>query len=156
MSDIKPILKKAVLGGRLSFTEGAALFAANDLLALGEAANQVRKRIHPQETVTYIIDRNINYTNICGCECRFCAFWRKPDHEEAYIITQKELFNKIEETIEANGTAIMLQGGLHPELDLDYYTNMLRSIKERYKIHIHSFSPPEIIHIARQSRHTPQ
>ena len=156
MIDIRPILKKAVLGGRLSLEEGTALYASNDLPALGEAADQMRMRFHRQRQVTYIIDRNINYTNVCVCECRFCAFWRPAPHPEAYVMEKDELFGKIEETIAANGTAIMLQGGLHPKLNLDYFLSLLKSVKERYKIHIHSFSPPEIVHLARISRLTPQ
>ena len=155
MREINAILAKAADGGRLSLEEGEALFARGELLALGEAAAQVRRRLHPQPVVTYIIDRNINYTNICGCECRFCAFWRRPEHPQAYVLPQEELFVKIEETLAANGTAIMLQGGLHPSLTLAYCTEMLRAIKERYKIHIHSFSPPEIVHLARLSHLSP-
>ena len=151
MEKIKDILEKAVGGERLSLDEGTALFASNDLLALGEAADQTRLRLHQEPVVTYIIDRNINYTNVCGCECRFCAFWRRPDHPQAYLLPQEELFVKIEETLAANGSAIMLQGGLHPGLGLAYFTDMLRAIKERYKIHIHSFSPPEIVHLSRLS-----
>jgi cyclic dehypoxanthinyl futalosine synthase len=156
MPDIKPILVKAAQGGRLSCADGIALLASNDLLALGQAADQVRRRIHPQQIVTYIIDRNINYTNICCCACRFCAFWRRADHPLAYVLSREELFAKIEETIEAGGTAVMLQGGLNPALGLDYYVDLFRSIKQHYPIHLHSLSPPEIVHIAAISRLTPR
>lgn len=134
--------------------EGVALFEAPDLLALGQAAAQVRRRLHPDGKVTFVIDRNINYTNVCCCRCRFCAFWREADDPQAYILSREELFRKIEETIAVEGTAIMIQGGLHPDLHLEYYLELLRSIKRRYAIHIHSFSPPEIMHIVRNSDYT--
>ncbi|MCL6635147.1 MAG: dehypoxanthine futalosine cyclase [Peptococcaceae bacterium] len=137
-------------GRRLTPLEGEALFYA-DLLELGQAADRVRRRIHPGGTVTFIIDRNINYTNVCLCRCRFCAFYKEEDDPEAYIIRREELFQKIEETIAAGGTAVMIQGGLHPRLGLNYYLDMLRSVKERYPIHIHSFSPPEVSYMVRTS-----
>ncbi len=151
MNDINSILNKAIRGGRLSLEEGVALMASPDLLSVGRAADLVRKRMHPEGKVTFIIDRNINYTNVCRCRCRFCAFYREEDDPEAYIISKEELFKKIEDTIAAGGTAVMIQGGLHPRLGLDYYLDMLRSIKKRFDIHIHSFSPPEIAHMAQTS-----
>ncbi|AEF94437.1 menaquinone biosynthesis protein [Desulfotomaculum nigrificans CO-1-SRB] len=151
VSNVEEILNKAVAGQRLTVDEGVTLMKSADLISLGAAANAVRRRLHPDNHVTFIIDRNINYTNICYCKCRFCAFWREPDAPDAYVISQDELFTKIDETIAVGGTELLIQGGLHPELGLDYYVNLLRSIKERYDIHIHSFSPPEIWHIARKS-----
>jgi len=145
------ILSKAVRGGRLSSAEGVALLASSDLLPVGRAADLVRKQKHPDNVVTFIIDRNINYTNVCDSRCRFCAFWKEETDPEAYVLDQETLFQKIEETIAANGTAVMIQGGLHPKLGLDYYLDLLRSVKERYDIHIHSFSPPEVAHMARNS-----
>jgi cyclic dehypoxanthinyl futalosine synthase len=99
--------------------------------------------------VTYVIDRNINYTNVCVSECRFCAFYRSPDSPDAYVLTHEELRGKIEETVELGGTQILMQGGMHPDLRLDFYRDMLKFIKENFGIHIHAFSPPEIIHIAK-------
>ncbi|AEG59828.1 Radical SAM domain protein [Desulforamulus ruminis DSM 2154] len=151
MSRVSEILAKAVAGERLNLEEGVALFAASDLIALGAAADAVRRRLHPENRVTFIIDRNINYTNICHCKCRFCAFWREPDAPDAYILEEKALFKKIEETIAAGGTELLIQGGLHPDLGLDYYLVLLKSIKERFPIHIHSFSPPEVWHMAGKS-----
>lgn len=151
MNEQNDILNKAVRGGRLSLEEGVALLASPDLLLIGRAADLVRRRVHPGGTVTFIIDRNINYTNVCRCRCAFCAFFREEDDPEAYVITKEELFKKIEETIDAGGTAVMIQGGLHPKLGLDYYLDMLRTIKERYDIHIHSFSPPEVAYMAQIS-----
>ncbi|MDF9406942.1 dehypoxanthine futalosine cyclase [Pelotomaculum isophthalicicum JI] len=149
--DLDNILDKAVRGGRLSLKEGVALLASPDLLPVGRAADLARKRKHPDNIVTFIIDRNINYTNVCSSRCRFCAFWKEETDPEAYILDKETLFKKIEETIAANGTAVMIQGGLHPKLGLDYYLDMLQSVKERYDIHIHSFSPPEVAYMARNS-----
>ncbi|MGB9804230.1 cyclic dehypoxanthinyl futalosine synthase [Desulfofundulus sp.] len=151
MPDITALLEKAVAGERLSLEEGVKILKEADLLPLAMAADQVRRRWHPENRVTFIIDRNINYTNICYCRCLFCAFYRNPQDPDAYVITKEELFKKIEETIQAGGTELLIQGGLHPDLGLDYYLDMLRSIKERFNIHIHSFSPPEIMHITRKT-----
>jgi cyclic dehypoxanthinyl futalosine synthase len=101
--------------------------------------------------VTFVVDRNINYTNVCINRCRFCAFYRDPESPEAYLLTREELSKKIEETLEQGGTQILLQGGLHPELGIDYYVDLLRFIKDRYRINIHGFSPPEISFLS--SRH---
>lgn len=151
VSSIKEILDKAVQGERLSLEEGVALMASPDLLLVGRAAAMVRSMLHPEGRVTFIIDRNINYTNVCLCRCRFCAFYRDKNDPEAYVISREVLYQKIKETVAAGGTAVMIQGGLHPKLGLDYYLDMLRSIKEQFDIHIHSFSPPEIAYLARTS-----
>lgn len=119
-----------------------------DLLELGEQADAVRKKLHPDQVVTFVVDRNINYTNICINRCTFCAFWRNEDAPDAYVIDRDLLFKKIEETIRLGGTQILLQGGIHPALDLDYYVGLLTSIKKRFDINIHGFSPPEVCHIA--------
>jgi len=148
---IAGILTRAVQGERLSVEDGTALLASSDLLALGRAAGLVRQRMHPQGMVTFVIDRNINYTNVCRCRCRFCAFYRDEKDPEAYVLDRAEIFRKIEETLAAGGTQLLIQGGLHPGLGLDYYLELLRLIKERFAIHIHSFSPPEIVHMARSS-----
>lgn len=120
-----------------------------DLLDLGERADTARKALHPEGVVTFIVDRNINYTNVCINKCTFCAFYREPGSAEAYVLPEEELFKKIEETLALGGTQILLQGGLNPELGLDYYLDLLTSIKERFAINIHGFSPPEITHLAR-------
>ncbi len=148
---IVKVLEKALAGQRLSFADGVALLKCNDLLALGQTANLVRQRLHPKKTVTFVIDRNINYTNVCQTRCRFCAFYRHETDPDAYVLTKDEIFAKIEETIACGGTQILMQGGLHPGLGLDYYVDLIKSIKARFDIDIHSFSPPEIIHISRQS-----
>ncbi len=148
-STIKKLLDKAVAGERLEPEEGLQLLRSNDLAALGRAADAVTRRLHPQPYRTYNIDRNINYTNICKSGCRFCAFSRPPGHPEGYVIDRNELYRKIQETIDAGGDQILLQGGLHPELKLDWYEDLLREIKRRFpQINIHGFSPPEIDHLA--------
>ena len=145
------ILKKVVNGERLGLAEGVALLQSNELIPLGMVANLIRNRKHPDKTVTFVIDRNINYTNVCITKCRFCAFFRSEDHPDAYLLSEDEIFRKIEETIAHGGTQILMQGGLHPKLSIDYYVDLLQAIKNRYNIHIHSFSPPEIWHIANTS-----
>lgn len=133
---------------RITKKEGLKLLKYSDLLGLGTMADNVRQKLHPKGIVTFIIDRNINYTNICINRCAFCAFWREEKDPEAYILDKKTLFKKIKETIALGGTQILIQGGLHPEFDINYYVELLKSIKENFNIHIHGFSPPEICYIA--------
>ena len=128
--------------------EALDLLKNADLLALGMMADNVRKRLHPGGTVSFIIDRNINYTNVCINKCKFCAFYRDEKDPEAYVLSKRKLFNKIKETVAQGGAQILMQGGLHPDLNLDYYVDLLKSIKEKFSIHIHGFSPPEITYIA--------
>ncbi|SJZ67959.1 cyclic dehypoxanthinyl futalosine synthase [Selenihalanaerobacter shriftii] len=151
MKEVKEILLKAQAGKRVTLDEGVKLLASNELLPIGKVANQIRERLHPDNKVTFAIDRNINYTNVCEAECDFCAFYRQQGDEESYILDRDEIFRKIQETIDLDGTQILMQGGLHPELTLEYYVDLFKAIKERFDIHIHSLSPPEIIHIAKQS-----
>lgn len=136
---------------RISYSEGVELFEKSNLLEIGEIADGIRKQIHGEGIVTFVIDRNINYTNICSCKCKFCGFYRDDSDEDAYVITDEELFNKIEETITLGGTQILIQGGLNPDLDITYYENMLKKIKSKYDIWIHGFSPPEIDFMSRTS-----
>ena len=124
------------------------LLKDSDLLELGERADNIRKNLHPEGIVTFIVDRNINYTNVCINKCKFCAFYRDADSHDAYLLSKDEIFKKIDETIALGGTQILLQGGIHPELGLDYYTDLLKSIKDRYSINIHGFSPPEVNYLA--------
>lgn len=135
---------------RLTAKQGQALLEKEDILALGLAADARRKELHPDNVVTFIVDRNINYTNICASECHFCAFYRQPGHQEAYLLPTTVILDKISETMEAGGTQIMLQGGLNPALGLDYYTGLLQEIKKRYSITIHSFTPTEVLYVARK------
>lgn len=128
------------------------LLEHGDLLSLGVAASQMRRRMVPGNDVTFIVDRNVNYTNVCVSGCRFCAFYANPGDEGAYILSRDELAAKVSETIELEGTAILLQGGMHPDLGIEWYEQMLSSIKEDHpEIHVHGFGPPEIHHIAKLS-----
>jgi cyclic dehypoxanthinyl futalosine synthase len=136
---------------RLSEKEGLELLENGDILELGKAADGVRRRLHPKNIVTFIVDRNINYSNVCESECRFCAFYRQKNSRDAYLLPMETILAKIKETVAAGGTQIMLQGGLHPDLGLDYYLNMLSTIKENFNITIHSFSPAEIVHMAKKA-----
>ncbi len=142
--DIESIARKAIAGERLTPREGLKLYRKGDLLTLGEIAGSIRVRIHPERVVTFIVDRNINYTNICKNRCSFCAFYREPNSPEAYVLTKEEIFRKIEETIAQGGTQILMQGGVHPDLGIEYFEDLFSSIKSRYPIHIHSLSPSEI------------
>ncbi len=151
-SKIAKIIHKAMAGERIGEDEALGLLASRELIAVGKAANAARQRLAPGNDVTFVIDRNINYTNFCITGCDFCAFHRPLGSEEGYLLSHEEIFDKIEETIELGGTGIMMQGGLHPKLDIAYYEDLFQAIKERYDITIHSLSPPEIYHIARVSR----
>jgi cyclic dehypoxanthinyl futalosine synthase len=144
---IQRILDKATGGERLSFEEGVALFDCKDLNALGKAAHAVTNRLHPEPYRTYNIDRNVNYTNVCAAVCDFCAFYRKSNDTEAYVLPREELYKKIEETIALGGDQILMQGGMHPSLKLEWYEELLRDLKARYpNVNLHAFSPPEIWH----------
>lgn len=147
---MREILDKAVKE-RIDFEEAVFLYREAGLLELAHAADAVCRKKHPDGIATFQIDRNINYTNICRKECSFCAFYRSKDHPEAYVLTQEEIEKKIAETIELSGTQVMLQGGINPDLKIDYYTNMFRNIKRKFKIRIHSLSPPEVVHISETS-----
>ncbi len=151
-STIASLLEEAVGGRRLTPEEGLRLLESNDLASLARAADAVTRRLHPEPYRTYNIDRNINYTNICISACRFCAFSRPPGSSEGYLIERNTLYRKIEETIELGGDQILLQGGMHPELGIDWYEALLVDIKSRFpQINIHGFSPPEIHHMGRIS-----
>ncbi len=127
------------------------LFRDPDLIGIGMAADAVRRRFHPEGVVTYIIDRNINYTNFCTEFCTFCAFYRPMGHAEGYVHSHETIFEKIQETIDLGGTGVLMQGGLHPDLKIEWYEDMLRAIKQRFRIHLHCFSSPEIVNIAEVS-----
>jgi len=135
----------------MSREEALDLFRSPDLIGIGMAADALRRRLHPERVVTYIIDRNINYTNFCTEYCTFCAFYRPLGHAEGYILPKEVIFEKIQETIDLGGTGILMQGGLHPELKIEWYEDLLRSIKRRFNIHLHCFSSPEVVNIAEVS-----
>jgi cyclic dehypoxanthinyl futalosine synthase len=150
MNSIHPLQEKVLAGDRLSETESLFLFEKGNLYELGFLADAIRKRLHPEATVTYVIDRNINYTDICISACKFCAFYKTPDDSDGSVISYDELEEKIKETKELGGTQILLQGGLHPDHPLEFYEDMMRFIKKK-GIHIHGFSPPEIHHFSQLS-----
>ena len=135
---------------RLTQDEALKLFAGGDLLELGKAADTIRKKMFGNVT-TFIIDRNINYTNVCQNECKFCAFFRRKNQQGAYLLTHEEILRKVQETVDAGGTQVMIQGGLHPDLPLSYYEDMLRLIKKNFDVTIHSFTATEIQHFARRA-----
>jgi cyclic dehypoxanthinyl futalosine synthase len=143
--------RKVLAGERLSREEGIALIRDATLLELGMLADAVRRRLHPEGVVTYIIDRNINYTNVCVAQCAFCAFYRDLPSREGYLLEKRELAQKIEETLALGGNQILLQGGLHPDLGIEYYEELFRWIKASYPIWIHGLSPAEVKHICRMS-----
>ena len=152
---VEEILGKALDGERISDDEAVALLSSRELVAVGRVADELRGRKTDPDRVTFIVDRNLNYTNICVTDCDFCAFYRSPgDRNEGYLLPKPVIFKKIEETLAIGGTGVLMQGGHHPDLGVDYYEDLFSSIKQRYKIHLHALSPPEIQHIARRSKLT--
>lgn len=144
-STVDAILQRAIEGDRLTLDDGVTLLRSADLLSLGRAADAVCKRLHPEPYRTYNIDRNINYSNICAAVCDFCAFYRKVGDTEAYVLDRDVLLEKVRETVALGGDQILMQGGLHPDLPLDWYEDLLRDIKAHFPtVNIHGFSPPEI------------
>ncbi len=141
----------------MSLTKAQALelFQSDDLIGIGMEADAVRCKLHPEGVVTYIIDRNINYTNYCTEYCTFCAFYRPlkgPKAKEGYILDFETIYDKIRETVELGGTGVLMQGGLHPDLKIDWHEQMLRGIKQRFpKVHLHCYSASEVIAIAEYS-----
>ena len=149
-ADTQEILRQAEAGQRLSLEDGLRLYEQASDLELRAAADQARARRHPQGMVTYLVDRNINYTNVCIIDCGFCAFYRKPASAEGYLLSHEEIGRKIEQLLDWGGTRILLQGGVHPYLKLDYYEELLHFIKAHYPtIAIDGFSPVEVWNIAR-------
>ena len=138
------------MSSRLNEREAEELLLHGDPVELGRRADAERRKRF-DDTVTFIVDRNINYTNVCVNECRFCAFFRRKESRDAYLLTYDEILEKVRETVEAGGTQVMIQGGLYPDLGLEYYEKMLSLIKSKYDITIHSFTATEIQHFARQA-----
>jgi cyclic dehypoxanthinyl futalosine synthase len=148
-SSIDALLEHAADGGRLSLEDALWLGHEAPTHELGLAADQRRKALHPDEVVTYIVDRNVNYTNVCTTSCRFCAFYRPVGHVEGYVLTREQLGQKVEETLAAGGIQILLQGGLNPALHLEWYEDLFRWLKQTYPIKLHALSPEEIWHLVR-------
>src|SRR6188474_1999241 len=144
-SEIQPILDRVLAGDRLTANECTTLLESDDFVRMGLAADEIRQRRHPDNVVTYIIDRNINYTNVCNVVCTFCAFYRRPGAPDTYVRTLEEICEKIDETIALGGTGVLMQGGLHPDFGLEWYEDLLRSLRAKYPgFQLHCFSPPEI------------
>ena len=139
----------------LTHAQALDLFRSDDLIGIGMEADAVRRRLHPEGVVTYVIDRNINYTNLCTEYCTFCAFYRPvkgPKSKEGYVLEHETIYAKVRETVELGGTGVLMQGGLHPGLPLEWYEDLLRGIKQRFpRVHLHCFSASEIIHFAELS-----
>jgi cyclic dehypoxanthinyl futalosine synthase len=149
------VLAKALDGERITDEDALTLLQSRDLVGVGRAADELRNRKIDRRRVTFIIDRNVNYTNVCYTDCDFCAFYRRPgDTREGYLLPKPIIFKKIEETLALGGTALLMQGGHHPDLGVDYYEDLFSSIKSRYRIHLHALSPSEIQHAARRSKTT--
>ncbi len=148
MSNIQPILDRVLAGERMSAAECTQLLESHDIARMGAAADEIRARRHPDDIVTYIIDRNINYTNVCNVVCTFCAFYRRPGAPDTYVRTFDEICEKIDETIALGGTGVLMQGGLHPDFGIEWYEDLLRSLRAKYpNFQLHCFSPPEIHNI---------
>jgi cyclic dehypoxanthinyl futalosine synthase len=143
------LLSRAAEGERLSAAEGERLGSEGSLIDLGLVADAIRKRKHPSGVVTYIVDRNVNYTNVCTTSCRFCAFYRPVGHVEGYVLSREVLGQKLKEVVDAGGVQILLQGGLNPELRIEWYEDLFRWIKHEYRLGLHALSPEEILFIGR-------
>ncbi|MGM0424113.1 MAG: cyclic dehypoxanthinyl futalosine synthase [Thermodesulfobacteriota bacterium] len=156
MKNWQAILEQALAGQRLTPEQALLLLQEAELHQLAQAAHSIRLRHNPTPVVTYVVDRNINYSNICVCGCKFCAFYHEPQKPGGFLLSQEDLEAKIQETLELGGTQILLQGSHHPSLDLKYFQDVLQNIKAKFPgLHIHAFSPPEIVHFARINQTTP-
>lgn len=151
--DLSEILSRSRAGARLNREEIRALFDSQRLIEIGQAAHASRLAHQPGAEVSFIIDRNINYTNVCVYRCKFCAFYRPLGDEQSYLLSFDEIAEKVEETVDAGGTGILLQGGVHPGLKLEDYALLLRNLKERFpSVHLHAFSAPEIWYVAKAEK----
>ena len=149
---IEQIASQAAAGRRLTQADAATLYRHAPAHVLGRLADQMRARKHPEGIVSYIIDRNVNYTNVCVARCNFCAFYREVGSPDGYVLAFEEIFRKIDETIAVGGNQLLLQGGHNPDLPITWYEDLFRAIKARYPaFRLHALSPPEIIHISRLS-----
>jgi len=153
VSSLNPyaLLQQIADGQRMTEQEFLYLHEQGDLLEIARAANQVRDQRYPGNIISFVIDRNINYTNICSCECKFCAFYRRPNAEDAYVIDQPTLYAKVEEALQLGASQLMIQGGLNETLKIEFYEEMFSGIKSRYDITIHSLTAPEVVFISRQA-----
>jgi cyclic dehypoxanthinyl futalosine synthase len=145
------VYDKLAEGQRITTLEAEELLSGGDFLRLGNLANRRRLTLHPDNASTFQIDRNINYTNICECRCRFCAFYRDADAPDAYLLSTDQVLERVDEAVRLGATQVMLQGGLHPDIGIEYFEEMFNSIKERFDVSIHSLSPPEVQHLAKKT-----
>jgi cyclic dehypoxanthinyl futalosine synthase len=153
MNNLEIVLLKAERHESLTREEALLLLHEADLLQLGKTADSIRKRLHPENVVTFVVDRNVNYTNICESKCKFCAFYRDHDSPDAYLLAEEEIFAKIRELVDVGGTQLLMQGGLHPDLGIDWFEKLFREINQRFpNVQNHSLSPAEITQIASISR----
>src|SRR5688572_23012650 len=147
---VDEIADKVMNGGRVSADEALALYRHAPTHVLARLADAIRARKHPDRIVTYIIDRNVNYTNVCVARCNFCAFYRPVGSTEGYVLGFEEIFRKIDETISVGGNQLLLQGGHNPDLPIGWYEDLFRAVKSRYpEFKLHALSPPEVLHISR-------
>jgi cyclic dehypoxanthinyl futalosine synthase len=143
------VIDKVLAGEPLSAADGLRLHEHADLPTLGFLADEVRRRLHPERIVTYIVDRNVNPTNVCVTDCSFCAFYRRPGQDGAYVLPRETLYRKVEELFALGGRLVLLQGGHHPHLKTDWYCELFADLKARYPtLHLHALSPPEIHHLS--------
>jgi cyclic dehypoxanthinyl futalosine synthase len=153
MTMIEQIAQKVMAGGRVDAAEALALYRHAPTQLLGRLADTIRFRKHPERVVTYIIDRNVNYTNLCVARCNFCAFYREVGAADGYVLGFEEIYRKIDETIAVGGNQLLLQGGHNPDLPIQWYEDLFRGVKQRYpEFKLHALSPPEILHISRMSK----
>ncbi|NJD77647.1 MAG: dehypoxanthine futalosine cyclase [Candidatus Methanoperedens sp.] len=146
--DIAGILTAALDNDPPGLDDGVKLLECSNINLTGAAADMLRKD-SAGELVTFVIDRNINYTNICSSKCKFCAFYREPGAEDAYVLGIDEIISKIDEAVRLGATQILIQGGVNPSITIEYYEEMLRQVKKRFNVQMHAFSPPEIVHISK-------
>ncbi len=153
MQSLTELADRIRAGGRLSGADALELYHHAPLTLLGDLADEVRARKHPEGVVTYIIDRNVNYTNVCVARCNFCAFYRPVGSSEGYVLGFEEVFRKIDETIALGGVQLLLQGGHNPDLPIEWYEDLFRAVKQRYPaFKLHALSPPEVIHLTRMTK----
>ena len=149
---VTEIQNKFADGHELDRTDGLALLTEVDLLSLGKMADAIRQKKHPDGRVTFVVDRNVNYSNVCESKCKFCAFYRDEGDSDAYLLSYDDIYAKVQELVDHDGTQLLMQGGLHPTLQIDWFEELFRNLRERFpQVQIHSLSPAEVTHIARLS-----
>jgi cyclic dehypoxanthinyl futalosine synthase len=150
---LEKIAEKVASGEGISADEALWCLREGDLLAVGRVADGIRQRLHPQRQVSFVVDRNVNYTNICESKCKFCAFYRDHGAKDGYLLQSGEILEKIRELVEQGGTQLLMQGGLHPELEIGWFEELFRTIKREFPtLQNHSLSPAEVTHIACRSK----